>query len=518
LLAKPLFDEGLFGGADNILDYLEVAHVLIRAVRLYLKLGKRSASELPFGSWATRPKTLSKPGIANTGSATHLHAGYVRSRPRYSDEQKKVVIDHYLSHGRCAAATLQALGYPSRETLAAWIEELCPESRKRIVGRAVASVSKSQKVKQAAVIELCTGEQSARVVAEKAGASRPTLYNRKNQLLGREVPASMKRKMKPASDHERAELEQQAESLRRDIRQRQLEHDILKKANELIKNGMGINPQLLSNREKTKLVDALKQTYALTELLAALGLARSSYFYHRARLLVADRHADARRVIADIFELNHYCYGYRRIRAALIRQQIFISEKAVRRLMRQEGLAAATTRRRRYGSYRGEISPAPENIINREFYAAAPNQKWLTDLTGFQIPAGKAYLSPVIDRGTRPDAELVNTMLDSATESVAGCKERPVVHSDRGAHYRWPGWLSRMQAARRVARCRAKDVRRTMQPAKASSGDSRRNCFILVIGEPRLLINSSRQWTRTSAGTVRHVSPSAARQAACSKR
>lgn len=119
---------------------------------------------------------------------------------------------------------------------------------------------------------------------------------------------------------------------------------ILKKANELIKKGMGINPQLLSNREKAKLVDALKQTYALPELLAALGLARSSYFYHRARLLVADRHADARRVIADIFELNHRCYGYRRIRAALIRQRVFISEKVVRRLMRQEGLAAATTR------------------------------------------------------------------------------------------------------------------------------------------------------------------------------
>jgi hypothetical protein len=119
---------------------------------------------------------------------------------------------------------------------------------------------------------------------------------------------------------------------------------ILKKANELIKKGMGINPQLLSNREKAKLVDALKHTYALPELLAALGLARSSYFYHRARLLVADRHADARRVIADIFELNHRCYGYRRIRAALIRQRVFISEKVVRRLMRQEGLAAATTR------------------------------------------------------------------------------------------------------------------------------------------------------------------------------
>ena len=41
--------------------------------------------------------------------------------------------------------------------------------------------------------------------------------------------------------------------------------------------------------------------------------------------------------------------------------------------------------------------------------------------------------------GTRPDAELVNTMLDAAVETVADSKHRPVVHSDLGAHYRWPG-------------------------------------------------------------------------------
>jgi transposase InsO family protein len=126
-------------------------------------------------------------------------------------------------------------------------------------------------------------------------------------------------------------------------------------------------------------------------------LARSSYF-HRARPLIADRHADARRAIADIFECNYRVYGYRRIRVALSRQQVFISEKVVRRLMRQEGLAAATTRRRRYGSYRRGITPAPENPNNPDFRAAAPNQKWLTDITEFQMPAGKVYLSPVIDR------------------------------------------------------------------------------------------------------------------------
>jgi transposase InsO family protein len=125
--------------------------------------------------------------------------------------------------------------------------------------------------------------------------------------------------------------------------------------------------------------------------------------------------------------------------------------------MRQEQLIASRPKRRRYRSYLGEINPAPENLINRDFHAEAPNRKWLTDITEFHIPAGKVYLSPIIDCfdglvvswtiGTRPDAELVNTMLDAAIETVADSLERPMVHSDRGAHYRWPGWLLRIHDA-----------------------------------------------------------------------
>ncbi|CRM39153.1 putative transposase OrfB [Pseudomonas sp. 35 E 8] len=128
--------------------------------------------------------------------------------------------------------------------------------------------------------------------------------------------------------------------------------------------------------------------------------------------------------------------------------------------MKQECLVVAKPKRRRYGSYLGEISPAPENLLNRNFTALAPNEKWLTDISEFQIPAGKVYLSPMIDCfdgkviswsiGTRPDAELVNTMLDAAVETVASNDKRPVVHSDRGAHYRWPGWLSRIADAKLI--------------------------------------------------------------------
>ncbi len=52
--------------------------------------------------------------------------------------------------------------------------------------------------------------------------------------------------------------------------------------------------------------------------------------------------------------------------------------------------------------------------------------------------------------GTRSDAELVNRMLDAAIETIPADRERRVVHSDRGAHYRWPGWLSRIADAKLI--------------------------------------------------------------------
>ena len=69
----------------------------------------------------------------------------------------------------------------------------------------------------------------------------------------------------------------------RSVRQLRLEQDLLNRANELLKKDLGVDLQLLSNREKTLLMDALREHYGLPELLAQSGLARSSYFYHRAR-------------------------------------------------------------------------------------------------------------------------------------------------------------------------------------------------------------------------------------------
>ena len=133
--------------------------------------------------------------------------------------------------------------------------------------------------------------------------------------------------------------------------------------------------------------------------------------------------------MTDIVERNYRCDGYRRIHACLSDRSVNISEEVVRRLMKQVCLVAATNKRRRCGSYMGEINPAPDNLLNGDFSACSPNEKWLTDITEFQIAAGKVHLSPMVDCfdgmvvslsiGTRPNAELVNKMLDAAIDKVA---------------------------------------------------------------------------------------------------
>ena len=93
------------------------------------------------------------------------------------------------------------------------------------------------------------------------------------------------------------------------------------------------------------------------------------------------------------------------------------------------------------------------NKLKGDFTATKPNAKWLTDITEFAIPSGKVYLSPIVDCfdgllvtwniSTSPDAKLVNKMLDNAISKLQP-GDKPIIHSDRGVHYRWPGWIERM--------------------------------------------------------------------------
>ena len=207
-----------------------------RAVELYIELGKRVRPTIRQLGYPT--KNALKGWYREYQQRLDLAAGYAGREPKFSQAQKAAAIEHYLTHDRCIAATMRALGYPGRGTLTKWVREAFPEARRAVVG-SVGRRTYSGMLMQAGVMELCTREETAQAVADKFGVCRPTLYNWKNQLLGREAPASMKRTNQSPPSQERDELERQVESLRREVRQLRLEQDLLNKANELLKKRPG---------------------------------------------------------------------------------------------------------------------------------------------------------------------------------------------------------------------------------------------------------------------------------------
>jgi len=383
-----------------------------------------------------------------------LHERYIKNS-KHSEHQMKIVVIYYQEHGRSISRTIRAFGYPSRETLRGWIDELAPEERKTRIKRSVA-VQFSQEQKKEAVIELRVREGSAATVADRVGVSISSLYKWEKELLGEENTKTMRESGKLTLPDDRDALLVEVESLKKQIYRQQMELDILSKAAEIIKKDPGIDPRKLANKEKASLIDALRMRYPLNELLRMASIPKSSYFYQKEAQIRPDKYVSLRTEVKKVFIESQSCYGYRRVHAEIKSKGIIVSEKVVRKVMKEEQLVVLGKKKRRYNSYKGEISPAVENLVARNFHADAPNAKWLTDLTEFHIPAGKVYLSPIIDCfdglavswtiGISPDAELVNTMLDDAICNLAD-GEHPIVHSDRGCHYRWPGWISRMENA-----------------------------------------------------------------------
>ena len=209
------------------------------------------------------------------------------------------------------------------------------------------------------------------------------------------------------------------------------------------------------------MAEAPRAEHRLCEILPVAGTAKSSCEYAGNAQAGGETegHAAARKAVIEAFEAGGGTYGCRRAPAqasADAGDGAAIGERTVRGIMRDEGLVArAARKKRRYSSYEGEISEAPENLLRDErgrhrFHADKPNELWITDVTEFRIPAGKACLPPIVDCSggmplswsisTSPDAEMANSSL------LGACKwlnegDHPKIHSDRGCHYRWPGWI-----------------------------------------------------------------------------
>lgn len=379
----------------------------------------------------------------------------------YTEEQYHRALALYDECGS-VTKTITKLGYPARrQTLYNWLtrRKHLPKERSTFHGLNTPEHPRhpSLELKLNALHRCFELGEKVQSVSDEIGYSTCSIYQWRRTYI-QEGRAAL---MKPGNDRERGILKEgssaateEISQLKAQVQDMQLEIDILKATLDVLKKDPGVDLKTLKNREKAAIVDALKNKYLLPVLLSALDSARSSYYYQKAVQKRPDPYVCEKECIRSIFETNHCCYGYRRIHIALQKEGTYLSEKVVRRLMKQEQLRPFSKRKRAYSSYQGEITPAVPNVIQRNFHAEHPNEKWLTDITEFSIPAGKVYLSPMIDCfdgmpicwrvGLSPNAELVNTMLEDAV-SVLKAEDHPIVHTDRGCHYRWPGWIQTME-------------------------------------------------------------------------
>ena len=157
--------------------------------------------------------------------------------------------------------------------------------------------------------------------------------------------------------------------------------------------------------------------------------------------------------ITAIYHENQGRYGYRRITLELRNRGHVINHKTVQRLMKQLKLKCQV-RIKKYRSYRGEIGKVAPNLIDRDFKATAPNQKWTTDITEFSLCGTKLYLSPVLDMyngeiisyniSERPHLGQVMHMLDEAFAKIPNGTNL-IFHSDQGWQYQHKMYQGRLK-------------------------------------------------------------------------
>lgn len=113
-------------------------------------------------------------------------------------------------------------------------------------------------------------------------------------------------------------------------------------------------------------------------------MARSTFYYYIKKLEEPNKDISVTASIRTIYHQHKGRYGYRRITEALNNDGIHINHKRVARIMSECGLKSIV-RIKKYRSYKGQQGKIARNLLKRKFNARKPNQKWVTDVTEFNI-------------------------------------------------------------------------------------------------------------------------------------
>ncbi|AXO82581.1 IS3-like element IS1397 family transposase [Escherichia coli] len=366
---------------------------------------------------------------------------------KHSFEVKLAAVNHYLA-GHAGIISTAKLFQLSHTSLSHWINLFLLHGPRALDCRHKRSYSPEDKL-CVVLYALGHSESLPRVAARFNIPSHNTVKNwiKGYRKSGNEafIRRRKEKSMTRSDDTHENEANMTPEEMKNELRYLRAENAYLKAMQEhlLEKKPPGAG-------EKTKVIRSLRCGHCQSDLLKAAGLARSTLYYQLSLQKAKDKYADVKQLIASIFHEHRGCYGYRRIHCELQKRGLKFSGKTVRKLMQQLGLKSPV-RLKKYRSYRGNMGLAAENILQRQFKAEAPCEKWVTDITEFRAGGQKLYLSPILDlfngeivaweTAWRPTEELVKRMLNKGLESLAE-GEKPLLHSDQGWHYRIKSYQS----------------------------------------------------------------------------
>lgn len=194
-------------------------------------------------------------------------------------------------------------------------------------------------------------------------------------------------------------------------------------------------------------IDTEKADFPIRTLCRVLQVSPSGYYAARNRPVSAHARDDRRlRVLVRAsFEASRQRYGSPRVHADLIEQRIPVAQKRVARLMQEDGLKARERKRYKITTMSDHDQPIAANLLDRQFEAEAPNQRWVGDTTEFVIGgSGKLYMAAILDLFSRfivgwalsavNDRHLTLKALDMALKRR--CPQAGLLHhSDQGCTY-----------------------------------------------------------------------------------
>ena len=185
-----------------------------------------------------------------------------------------------------------------------------------------------------------------------------------------------------------------------------------------------------------------KDKYSISEMCRFFDVSRSGYYDYVKRMDIPAKDLPLAEKIKECQIKNGKTYGYRRVHIWLEKQGIHHDPKTILRVMQKYNLLSVI-RRKRYRNYGEHIHRYP-NLLNRDFKAERPNQKWVTDISYIKTGQGTLYLSVIRDlydnsivaykTGTEQNINLVLRTIKAAKRKEKITAELHL-HSDQGFQY-----------------------------------------------------------------------------------